>query len=525
MPVSRIQAVIVLALLIPVGTALAQSAVPVSAPQSAFDLVLKEGQRVAQQGKYYDAALLFNKILTEGEESKPYYQEAQFELGRALFELGFPVSAFNYFDRVADFGQDHVRFRDTLSYLAKIHRKLPGETNTLFRMSSYPVEMYPEDMAEEISLYVGQYHYYQGNLDLALEALARVGASEPEQFVKAMYLKGVVFVRKNEAVPASEAFKEVLRFVNENEIDGGARYQEMAQMAMARVFYSIGQFDTEAYKTAVKYYDQIPDTSELWLDSLFEKSWAYYQTGNFSRALGNLLTVNSPFFEEEYYPEAHVVRAVIFFKNCLYEEALATVDPFYKEYYDIMKELKTVLERYEDPARFYGYLASLATRGSSYSLKVKKIFNAALTDKKLRRLFGFVIDINNEIQQIEELRKHPVAQKMADFLLPDLHAYRSLTIAEAGQLARERLARVNTELRKLLSQALKVRFESLNAQKGVLDEKFRQEQVSDAGGAVVASEVEIAVDPEHRFWPFDGEYWKDELGSYYYPVRSICGAK
>ena len=498
------------------------AAPPDAAPQqSAFALVLSEGSRLLQQGKYYDAALVYHKVLSEGDEAQSYYQIAQYELGVALFQLKFFVSSFGYFDRVADVGPQHVRYRETLPWLLKIHRELPGETNSLFRMSAYPVEMYPAESAQEISFYVGQYFYYEGNLGGALDALSRVGPEHADLYVKAMYLKGVVLVRKNEAGPASDAFKEVLKFLKDYpaRVADAPKQTEMALMALARIFYSTQQFDT-----AIRYYDQIPDAANEWLDSLFERSWAYFQSGNFARALGQIQTVNSPFFEEEYYPESYVLKAVIFFKNCHYEEALATVDPFYKEYYDVMKELESALAAHTDPADFYGYLASVSAKGGKFTLRVKKIFNAALADKKLRRLFEFVITISKERQQLDELRKHPVARGMADFLIPDLDAYRTLTVQEAGKLARERLARVNKELKALLSQALKVRFEVLNAQKGILDEKFRQEQVIEKG-TVARPDEEFAVDSEHILWPYDGQSWKDELGSYYYPLKSLCGGK
>lgn len=489
--------------------------------QSAFSLVLTEGKRLASQNKYYDAAVVFHKIIAEGDETQPYYQEAQYELGVTLFKLNLFISAFGYFDRIADTGPSHIRYKDTLPWLLKVHRELPGETNSLFRMASYPVDLYPSDTAEEISFYVGQYYYYEGNLAGALEALSRVGQTNPEIFVKAMYLKGVVLVRKNEAGPASEAFKEVLRFLRDNteRIPDASRYINMTIMALARIFYSTGQ-----YETAVRYYDQIPEDSAEWLDSLFEKSWAYFQLGNFARALGNIQTINSPYFEEEYYPESFVLKAVIFFKNCHYEEALATIDPFYKSYHEVLKELESVLSAQSEPADFYNYLAALSVKGGAYSLKVKKILNAALADKKLKRLFGFIIELSKEKQRVEELRKHPVARAMANFLIPELEAYRSLTIQDAGKLARERLLRVHKELKSLLAQALKVRFESLNAQKGILEEKFRKEQVIEKK-AVSEDEQLVDVDREHVLWPYDGEAWKDELGSYYYPLRSLCVEK
>jgi tetratricopeptide (TPR) repeat protein len=488
-------------------------------PNKAFFLVLNEGKRLASQGRYYDATLLFNKILSEGDETQDYYQEAQYELGVALFELKLFVSSFGYFDRVVEVGPQHLRYTLSLPWLTRIHRQLPGETNTLARMAGYPVETYPPDLADEINFYVGQHHYYASKLAPALASLSRVTTSHPDLYAKAMYLKGVVHVRLNQAGPASETFKEVLRYLIEHDIGADRqRYTEMTRLSLARIFYSTAQYDT-----AIRYFDQIPDNSDNWLESLFERAWAYFQSGNYARALGNIQTVSSPYFEEEYYPEALMLRAVIFFKNCRYEEALATVDPFYQEYYEIMKELDAALTAHPDPSDFYQYLAAASVKGASYSKKVKKIFNAALADKKLRRLFEFVLLISQEIQQVEQLRKHPVAKGMAEFLLPDLVAYRSLTMSEAGRLARERLARVNKELKSLLSQALKVRFESLNAQKGVLEEKFRKEQVSESKGAQVVDFDDMSIDSEHVLWPFDGEFWKDELGSYYYPLKSLCG--
>jgi len=506
----------------------APTAAPAPAPAlSAFTLVLTEGKRLSSQGKFYDASLIYNRILSEGEEAAPYFQEAQYEMGTALFSLKFYVSAFGYFDRVVEAGPTHVRYAEALPWLVRIHREIPGETNTLFRMASYPADKYPMELAEEISFYVGQYHYYEGNLDAALESLSRVGASRPDLFVKAMYLKGVVLVRRNEPMPASEAFREVLRFVKSSgPFEGRDKYREMSTLALARVFYSAGfdkgNFIAGNVETAVRFYDQIPETSDQWLDSLFEKSWAFYQLGNYSRALGNILTVNSPYFEEEYYPEASVLRAVIFFKNCRYDEALATIDPFYKEYFEIHKELETVLGGHTDPTDFYQYLAGLSKKGGTYSLKIKKIFNAALADAKLRRLFGFVVTISKEIQQLETLRTNPVAKGLVDVLLPDLLAYRSLTMSEAGQLARERLSRVRRELKALLSQALKVRFECLNAQKGIFEEQVKKQLVSSSGPS--APKEDFQADPEHIYWVWDGEYWKDELGSYHYPLQSACGA-
>ena len=40
-------------------------------------------------------------------------------------------------------------------------------------------------------------------------------------------------------------------------------------------------------------------------------------------------------------------------------------------------------------------------------------------------------------------------------------------------------------------------------------------------GRVHASDP--ATDDEHVYWPFTGEYWRDELGYYLYTIKSECG--
>jgi hypothetical protein len=83
-------------------------------------------------------------------------------------------------------------------------------------------------------------------------------------------------------------------------------------------------------------------------------------------------------------------------------------------------------------------------------------------------------------------------------------------------LARSRLDRIHRELKDLLAQALKVKFETLNAQKTLI------ESGGASGGGRRAAVVEPFVDGEHQRWPFRGEYWKDELDSYLFIIRSEC---
>ena len=98
----------------------------------------------------------------------------------------------------------------------------------------------------------------------------------------------------------------------------------------------------------------------------------------------------------------------------------------------------------------------------------------------------------------------------------ELEAYRSLVVGEAGGLAQARLLRV-LKLKQLGRSALKIKGETLKAQRGVLAATVRAEQA-----AALSARTEYTVDAEHIEWPFSGEYWRDELGSYLYDITSSC---
>ena len=71
----------------------------------------------------------------------------------------------------------------------------------------------------------------------------------------------------------------------------------------------------------MKYWNKVDVASEYWLDALFEESWAYFMAGDYSHALGNIHTIEAPYFPNSYYPEADVLKAVIYFSNCQYDDA------------------------------------------------------------------------------------------------------------------------------------------------------------------------------------------------------------
>jgi len=476
--------------------------------------LLKEGKTLAENGYYYEACVAFNGILERGEPVEEYYKESEFAMAVNLHNLGLIYSSFTYFARVVDGGDAHPYFLKTLPWLVQISREVPGFQGVKEYQAAYEPVHYPPDLKNEIAFTVGQLWYSQDDLETALEFLSRVDSSSEEYYLRAKYLQGAVQARQNKARDSLEAFKDILRFERDSTSRSAAmqNFHSRAIMSIARIFYSTKNFDT-----ALRYYSQIEKYSVDWLQALFEKSWAYFRADNVERAMGNLHTLNSPYFREQYFPESRVLQAVILFTNCRYEDAILVVDTFVKEYDDLRKELNSQLAQNEDPADFYYWLASLSVKGKGFSYRLKRIFNLALADKRLYRLFSFIVALDREEALLESMRQATVQKDLAERLLGELVTYRELAIGETGEQARSRLDRKRRELQRLVSQAMKVKFEALNSLKEMIEGKREASRESGESTGWVVYE-----DDEHLAWPFEGEYWKDELDSYLFRVENLC---
>jgi hypothetical protein len=56
-----------------------------------------------------------------------------------------------------------------------------------------------------------------------------------------------------------------------------------------------------------------------------------------------------------------------------------------------------------------------------------------------------------------------------------------------------------------------VKIEVARSERELLEKKMQHEKTHDE---LVQASARTVVDDEHVYWPYEGEYWRDELGTY-----------
>ncbi|HEY1087521.1 MAG TPA: adventurous gliding motility protein GltC, partial [Archangium sp.] len=254
-------------------------------------------------------------------------------------------------------------------------------------------------------------------------------------------------------------------------------------------------------------------------------SWAHYRIGQYEQALGNLITLSSPFFRDEYFPEALILKAVVYFENCRYRESLTIIEDFEAIYGPVQEELDVLVNKNMEATEYFNVLdevrkknaAGQKLRGTDEILE--RILNLALTDKDLKKTVDSIAELEGEMDAIGEKGDTFKYSNLSKQLIEQLKNQRQALIGKAGLMAKAKLDFENGQLKTLRANGLRIKFETTSREKDFLEEMLK------AGGEtkiVKNYKYSVAVSDDQLYWPYVGEYWRDELGTYQYTLTKGC---
>lgn len=499
---------------------------------------LANGLRLYTQESYEEAAVQFQRVVEGQTQDAPAnVQKAQFFLGKSLYHLQFYQSALAVFDEVSEMGHGHLYFDQTLQWLAQLASQLPEPAGIIDKVGRFGVEQLGQfNTADNETLYnqmlylMGRSKYNQGEFDQAIDLFKQVD-SRSKYYIHARFFEGISFIRLRKAQPAARAFREILEALEKGDVEGiddEDRMRDLAWISLARVYYTAANRTNEAGErqvdgvllgNAVEAWTQIDTESEYWLDSLFEASWAFFLADEYARALGNIHTLNSPYFTGAYYPEALVLKAVVFFSNCQMENASAVVGQYHEKYDPIRMKLEEILAKYQDNAAFFEFLKKVREGRADLPPEVRAIVESALSDRQVVANLEYVALLEQEEKKLQKGAVQFRNSSLGGRILQDILVAKSFAIDQTGDLAKGRYNRLIAEMQDLANQVDTVEIEILNYMRGQLSAELQDQQT--IAGQSTGGRVEV--DSEHVVWPFDGEYWRDELGFYRQEVTYKCG--
>ncbi|MFH1467294.1 MAG: tetratricopeptide repeat protein [Pseudomonadota bacterium] len=345
-------------------------------------------------------------------------------------------------------------------------------------------------------------NYRQGKLGLTLGLLKLVVKDSPVH-ADALMLEGVVL---NQQGKPNEALKPLLEAYDVASRTGrGGRFQEALLLNIGRTFYAANNFPR-----AIEYFAKVSRDSDFWLEAQFERAWAHFRIDDMNGAIALMFTHGSPFFDDWYYPEGQLLRVYALFLLCKFPEASKQIDLFkahYQPLYQGMKGATVGLGPEDAFALTEGYLAT-GTPGDM----PPSVMRAWKGDARLEAAVGAVHHADDELTRMRNVSANPFVAEVSGWL----RERRTAIVQQEGARVAERLAARTEALGEMLTN---VEISKLD----MLQFETRLYQQASATGKLAEAERKVIRKERIRkgwvWWPWEGEYWVDELG--YYSVNAI----
>ncbi|HYO68039.1 MAG TPA: adventurous gliding motility protein GltC [Archangium sp.] len=537
-------------------------AAPKAAPTMSFDAVDVSGKSGDRQrldvaislfkNEEYEKAAMSSFEMLQDAKLAGLHLEARYVLAKALYRMGLYHSSLGEFSKILAVGPETKFFRTSLEWLFFISRKTKNETVILDEIARYANQEFPERFRSEFHYLLARYHFVRGkaldqvgraeDADKSFNEVKRLTLLIPKSDVfypRAKYLEGLTFFRfGNRATSAAarrtdintvgaiEAMKEIIRVtrsgagLDAEQAVANQKLRELAFMQLGRTHYGMQQ-----NRYALFYFNKVERGTSQWLESMFESSWANYRVGQYEQALGNLITLSSPFFREEYFPEAMILKAVIYYENCRYRESSLILQDFERTYLPVHDQLELITKKQLEASEYYGVLSDVQKKNKDGLEKggtdviLERILRLALTDQDLKKTNESILELETEMDTFGEKGDTFRYSELSKQLLEGLKVQRTTLIEKAGIMAKGKLETELVALKQLLANGLRIKFETVTKEKEFLEEQLK------AGGktAVVKKyRFSVAVADDQLYWPYEGEYWRDELGTYQYTMTKGC---
>lgn len=150
-------------------------------------------------------------------------------------------------------------------------------------------------------------------------------------------------------------------------------------MAVARMMFQDGKF-----KGALHFYDSVSKGSDLWLEAIEEKAWAFMRQNDYEKALSQFHTLMTPVFAPQVGPEPYFMGSLADLKICDYNSIFKILKDFKNKYNPALPELEKLAKTGESPyltkaiAKLEKGSVSWAALGSDVN-KIPRLFNRDVT--------------------------------------------------------------------------------------------------------------------------------------------------
>ncbi|MEN0063084.1 MAG: hypothetical protein AAGA48_13095 [Myxococcota bacterium] len=370
-------------------------------------------------------------------------------------------------------------------------------------LSENPDLPVPNELTNRVRAMAVRWLLRQGDYGPAL-AIAEGGQFEQPGFGDLEMLRGVVLSQQERFTDAVAPLLTAEALARKQD-PPDPEFLERTHLNVARAFYASGDFGR-----AIEFYAKVPRTSDSWLEAQFERAWSHFRGQDTNGALAMLHNHQAPFFQERFDPEADLLRAYSLFLMCKFGQASAEMEGFQQRWQPVIDTIDALSDQSGSDA----LNAVRAFREGNEQPIPPSALRSFRAEPRMSQALASVDRATKELAQTEDAGE--LGTVAASLLKPQ----RDARIETEGARAWRKVRTFRDELYNMLTDIELARVDLLTMEAEMLQR------------AAATGELETVDNTQRlrklrkrkgfRPWPWQGEYWADEVGWYVFASRPDC---
>lgn len=483
---------------------------------SALRKQLSNALQLSQNGQYQAAAIqLFS--LARRPELKNDRAQIKYILGLMLTEMGLnQVAAFQFVDVIRSQNPRYTKL--AIEKLATVADELGDDTLINYAMSRVDLDDVPDGNRDMVQFRIGEIKVRTKRYEEAIRAFSKIGVGS-RYYSQALFQKGLAYLEMNKPEPALAIFQSMLSARRKAGVTDTNRVA--AQLAIARALYQKKDWDA-----SVAAYNEVPRDHFLWHEALNEQTWAMLRGARFRSVLSQFHSIHAPFYEDDYNPESLILRSIVYLYICKYDEMEKVLTLFEKTYGPVRSQVSIFSNAHKNPISYYYEVEKWQhqrklSQEERAGLKVPGVVLSEISSMgSVRRSLNYLKRIDAEKKIIESTPSLKTTS-LGRYSIKVLNIRARNTKLNIGEIAKVQMANMKTDLKDYFEQASFARYEMIGAQKETIKKKIQGTDLPEARVDDNRSR-DFYVQNGYQYYPFNGEYWLDEIGNYQFLGKSSC---
>ena len=450
-------------------------------PQDLFQF----GYELFKSEKWEFAAASFLEFIQLTSSDEKNYEWAEFFMAISLEHLGYTHVAVDRFSNLASRKPNTKIVSYILDMFEEISRTKPFDYDQVILqvVNDKDYGFISSEVSGFVDYYQGIQDWKTGYRDWAEDHFKKI-PEDSYYYSRYLHQQALYQIEINKPKKALKIIAQILQVENLDQ-----KLRDESLWIAARLHYELGDL-----KEAGFLYSKIETPVIEQASFLLEQAWIEYQKQDYERAMGYLYAFEAPSFRQFFTPEYFLLKSFIYKDVCHYESALTVVEEFNQRY-------GTSLE-------------AIYNRKDETDVETEELLYVILAKKNVKKIWDFITMLESEKSQVSNLHNDNLTKYIEGVY--DLQIQDS-TYQLRHLIKNEYATRANALLQfeeesNLMRYEIGVDMYQRVAQNTYVDASKQENALKKKKEKLNAQVV----------FPFQREYWNDELGFYQVSLPNKC---